>query len=155
MPSTAKRRSIGKILAFSVSHDHRSVLIYGHYAVIAGKNTKYYRHLIHAFSFIALDGKERWTAYRFIKNVYVSWVPSHFNKICSAIDQLPVDLDFSVTSLPASGLSQSLESHHLPQSDAESLRINEESQPSVDQQETAAPSTSFADQGTAKKKRCE
>ncbi|KAL7921160.1 hypothetical protein ACQKWADRAFT_321649 [Trichoderma austrokoningii] len=79
------------------------------------------RHPIHAFSFTALDGKERWTAYRFIKN------------ICSAINQLP-DLDFS------------LKSHHLSQSDAESPGINEESQ-----LEVVTPSTSFADQGTSKR----
>ena len=42
-----------KILAFSVSHDHQSVRIYGHYPVIAGKDTKYYRQPIQEFSFAA------------------------------------------------------------------------------------------------------
>ncbi|KAK3368555.1 hypothetical protein B0H63DRAFT_534826, partial [Podospora didyma] len=56
----------GKILAFSVSHDHhRSVRIYGHYPVITRKDIKYYRHPIHTFDFTALDGKDKWTAYRF------------------------------------------------------------------------------------------
>ncbi|KAF2395979.1 hypothetical protein EJ06DRAFT_534422 [Trichodelitschia bisporula] len=44
-----------EILAFSISHDHRSVRIYGHYPVIDGKDTKYYRHLIREFSFTELD----------------------------------------------------------------------------------------------------
>ncbi len=35
-----------KILIFSVSHDHRAVRIYGHYAVINGKETSFYRHPI-------------------------------------------------------------------------------------------------------------
>uniref|UniRef100_A0A0B7K830 DUF7924 domain-containing protein n=1 Tax=Bionectria ochroleuca TaxID=29856 RepID=A0A0B7K830_BIOOC len=37
-----------QILGFSVSHDHRSVRIYGHYPVIDEKtaNTRYYHHLI-------------------------------------------------------------------------------------------------------------
>lgn len=35
-----------QILAFSISYDHRSVRINGHYPVISGKNTKYYRHPI-------------------------------------------------------------------------------------------------------------
>ncbi len=61
-----------KILAFSVSHDHQSIRIYSHYPVITGKDTKYYRHPIRNFVFIKLDGKEKWTAYRFIKNVYVT-----------------------------------------------------------------------------------
>ncbi|KAK3946698.1 hypothetical protein QBC32DRAFT_127199 [Pseudoneurospora amorphoporcata] len=53
-----------KIFAFSVSHDHQSVRIYGHYPVITGKDTKYYRHPIRNFVFIKLDGKEKWTAPR-------------------------------------------------------------------------------------------
>jgi hypothetical protein len=46
------------------------VRIYGHYPVINGKDTTYYRHPIHKFDFTALDGKEKWTAYKFTKNVY-------------------------------------------------------------------------------------
>jgi hypothetical protein len=49
-----------EILAFSVSHDHRTVRIYGHYPVIDGKNTTFYRHSICKFSFTELDGKEKW-----------------------------------------------------------------------------------------------
>jgi hypothetical protein len=48
-----------EILAFSVSHDHRTVRIYGHYPVIDGNKTTFYRHPIHEFSFTALDGKEK------------------------------------------------------------------------------------------------
>ncbi|KAK8146688.1 hypothetical protein G3M48_002703 [Beauveria asiatica] len=93
-----------EILAFSVSHDHRSVRIYGHYPVIDGKATKYYRHPIRTFDFTELDGKERWTAYRFTKSVYDSWMQSHFARISSAIDQLPSDLDLDDPSLPSTGL---------------------------------------------------
>ncbi|KAK4671213.1 hypothetical protein QC764_0092960 [Podospora pseudoanserina] len=59
-----------KTLAFSVSHDHQSVRIYGHFPVITGKDTEYYRYPIRKFNFTELDGKERWTAYQFTKNVY-------------------------------------------------------------------------------------
>ncbi|AEO59814.1 hypothetical protein MYCTH_2095026 [Thermothelomyces thermophilus ATCC 42464] len=97
-----------KILAFSVSHDHRSVRIYGHYPVITRKDTKYYRHPIHTFDFTALDGKDKWTAYRFTRNVYDVWMPKHFENICSAIDQLPSDLDFVPPLSGATGLSQDL-----------------------------------------------
>ncbi|KAJ9133169.1 reverse transcriptase [Pleurostoma richardsiae] len=78
-----------QILAFSISHDHRSVRIYGHYPVMDGRDTKYHRHPIHEFSFTTLNGRDKWTAYRFTKNVYDEWMPAHFEKICSAIDQLP------------------------------------------------------------------
>jgi hypothetical protein len=105
-----------EILAFSVSHDDRTVRIYGHYPVIDGKKTTFYRHPIREFSFTELDGKEKWTAYKFTKNVYDIWMPSHLKRICSVIDDLPPDLDFesSEQSEPGeSGLSQGLESHHL------------------------------------------
>ena len=59
-----------ELLAFSISHDHWLVRIYGVYPVINGKETEYYRHPIHTFDFTTLDGKEKWTAYRFTKNVY-------------------------------------------------------------------------------------
>ncbi|KAL2759486.1 hypothetical protein ACRALDRAFT_1074238 [Sodiomyces alcalophilus JCM 7366] len=86
-----------QILAFSISHDHRSVRIYGHYAVI-GETIKYYRHPIRAFDFTGLDGKDKWTAYQFTMNVYERWMPTHFERICSAIDQLPSEPFFDVLS---------------------------------------------------------
>jgi hypothetical protein len=103
-----------KILAFSILHDHRSVRIYGYYLVIDGKDTKYYRHLVHTFDFTALDGREKWIVYKFTKNVYDVWMPSYFKRLCSAIDQILPDLDFSVAQLSQSfGLSQVLERHYL------------------------------------------
>ncbi|KAF2472069.1 uncharacterized protein BDR25DRAFT_366825 [Lindgomyces ingoldianus] len=110
-----------EILAFSVSHDHRSVRIYGHYAVIDVAKTTFYRHLIHEFSFSALEGKEKWTAHKFTKNVYDAWMLTHFKRLCLAVNDLPPELDFSVPPLlQGSGLSQGLASHHLLQSLAES-----------------------------------
>lgn len=53
-----------EILAFSISHNHRTVRIYGHYPIIDGSKTTFYRHPIHEFSFTALDGKEKWRALR-------------------------------------------------------------------------------------------
>lgn len=101
-----------QILAFSISHDDQNVRIYGHYPVIDGKNITYYRHKIRNFDLQGQDGEERWTAYRFTKNVYDKWMPSHFERICSAIDQLPSDVNVD-DSLPATELAQDLESHHL------------------------------------------
>ncbi|KAJ4307309.1 hypothetical protein N0V88_000692 [Collariella sp. IMI 366227] len=135
-----------KILAFSVSHDHRSVRIYGHYPVISGKDVKYYRHPIHEFSFAALDGKEKWTAYRFTKKVYDTWMPAHFKNICSAIDQLPSDLNFDVPALSeATGLSQDL--GNLMQSDAGCASIPDKrgSQSSTAEQQAVTPGTSFSE----------
>ncbi|KAI0109040.1 hypothetical protein GGR51DRAFT_570280 [Nemania sp. FL0031] len=97
-----------KILGFSISHDHNSVRIFGHYPVIDidGENIKYYRHPIRAFDFTELDGKEKWTAYRFTKSVYDKWMPAHYQMICSAIDQLPPDLVFDVAPPSSQDISE-------------------------------------------------
>jgi len=51
-------------LAFSISHDHRTVRIYGHYPIINGNNTAFYRHPVRTFDFTELEDKEKWTAYK-------------------------------------------------------------------------------------------
>lgn len=111
-----------EILAFSISHDHRSVRIYGHYPVIEGDKTIFYRHPIRDFSFTELDGREKWTAYKFTKNVYDTWMPAHFKRFCVAIDDIPPNIHFELSDepdlqfSPSSGLSQSLQIHHLSES---------------------------------------
>lgn len=129
-----------EILAFSISHDQTAVRIYGHYPVIDGNKTTFYRHTIHRFDFTGLAGKEKWTTYKFVKSVYDIWMPAHFKRICSVIDELPsgVNFDLSKKSEPLfpepSGLLQQLEGHHLSQqSTAESASLPEkhDSQPSL------------------------
>ncbi|KAI0388850.1 hypothetical protein F5Y17DRAFT_172469 [Xylariaceae sp. FL0594] len=140
-----------QILAFSVSHDDCSVRIYGYYPVIEGENTKYYRHPIDRFDFTAPDGKDKWTAYRFTKNVYDVWVPDHFKRICSAIDQLP-SVDFNVPALSEStGLSQGLE-NLAAESDSASLPVDEDDQSNKVGQ-VATPGTSFLKPGPAKRRK--
>ena len=142
-----------EILAFSISHDHRAVRIYGHYPVIEGKKSSFYRHPIHEFSFTALDGKERWTAYKFTKNVYDIWMPTHFKRICSVIDELPRDVNFELSQQSelefpeASGLSQELEGHQLSQQSlAKSASLLEEhdSQSSIVDSQDSTPNTSLS-----------
>ena len=48
-----------KILAFSISHNHRSVRIYDHYPVIETDKTTFYRHPIREFSFTKQDDKKK------------------------------------------------------------------------------------------------
>ncbi|KAL8799321.1 MAG: hypothetical protein Q9200_007564 [Gallowayella weberi] len=77
----------GRILTFSVSHDHRTVRLYGHYPIIDGSETKIYRHEIHTFDITALDGKDKWTTYSFVVAVYNHSL-SLLNAIRSVIDAL-------------------------------------------------------------------
>lgn len=103
-----------KILAFSISYDNKTVRIYGHYAMIHGSEATFYRHPIHTFDFTAQDGKEKWTAYRFTKNVYFNFMPNHHKFICSAIDDLPIDpvpqipLGNSLTSIASTDVESEL-----------------------------------------------
>ncbi|KAL8885833.1 MAG: hypothetical protein Q9215_006362 [Flavoplaca cf. flavocitrina] len=78
----------GKLLTFSVTHDHRMVRLYGHYPVIENsKTTKIYRHAIHTY---ALDGKDKWTTYCFVMEVYNHSL-NLLNDIRSIVDGLPDD----------------------------------------------------------------
>ncbi|PQE15025.1 phosphatidylserine decarboxylase protein [Rutstroemia sp. NJR-2017a BVV2] len=86
-------------VAFSIAHDDRMGTIHGHYPVFEGKEIKYYFHAIRAFDFTTMEGRDRWTAYRFTKNVYDVWMPRHFERLCSAVDQIPADLDLGAAQL--------------------------------------------------------
>jgi len=140
-----------QILAFSISHDHRLVRIYGHYAVVQGRDTKFYRHPIRTFDFTEMEGKDKWTAYCLTRNIYDIWMPAHFARICSAVDGLPSHLDFEVPSLPETGLSQELESHHLSQSD-DSAR-EPDLQSSIADAQGSTPDTSCTEPVAAKRPR--
>jgi hypothetical protein len=145
-----------QIMAFSISHDHRSVRIYGHYPVIKGNNIVFYRHPIRTFDFTELEGKEKWSAYKFTKNVYDIWMPKHLDRIRSAVDELPSDFDFEVALPPEeSGLSQDLESHNLSRSstELESLPVNRGSQSDTVDAGNITPDTSFTGRGGSKKPR--
>ncbi|KAF1357401.1 hypothetical protein EJ07DRAFT_128592 [Lizonia empirigonia] len=142
-----------EILAFSVSHDHRSVRLYGHYAVVNGPDTTFYRHPIHEFSFTALDGKEKWTAHNFIRSVYDTSMPTHLRRLCSAADDLPCGVNFDVPPLLQDcGLSQEPGSYHHSGSFLRSV-----SQAGDDQSHSdngiLTPNASFTQKEPSKKKR--
>ncbi|KAI9863324.1 MAG: hypothetical protein M1813_003766 [Trichoglossum hirsutum] len=139
-----------EILAFSVSHNHRSVRIYGHYPVIEATKTTFYRYSILDFGFTAREGKDKWTAYKFTKNIYYTWMPTHFKRLCSVIDTLPTDPDFRLSQQPElrlpdhTGLSQDLESHDLSGSNAAStLPAWDHDGRSQPQNSSGTPNTSF------------
>jgi hypothetical protein len=46
------------------------VRIYGYYPLVDGDKTTFYRYLIYKFDFTVMEGKEKWIAYKFTKNVY-------------------------------------------------------------------------------------
>ncbi|SLM39511.1 hypothetical protein LPUS_10070 [Lasallia pustulata] len=123
----------GEILAFSISHDDRTVRIYGHYALIKGKETSFYRHPVHGFDFTALDGRDKWTAYTFVRNIYDKYMPILYERICSAINDLP-NVDFEVSQQselnfpedPQLQPPQAPGGHFRTPSNAESMSLGEE-----------------------------
>lgn len=127
-----------EILAFFISHDHRSVRIYGHYPVIEGDKITFYRHAIREFYFT--DGEEKWTAYKFTKNVYDHHSLKLHEMICSAIDDLLPDINFDF-SQSASFFQSTPQSSQ--QSNAESIVGENNSQLSFSGSQEITPSTSF------------
>ncbi|KAJ9608544.1 hypothetical protein H2200_007532 [Cladophialophora chaetospira] len=65
-----------EILAFSISHDNTTIRIYGHYPVTENSKTTFYRHPIKRFDFTSEEGADKWTAYKFTKNIYNIWMPN-------------------------------------------------------------------------------
>ncbi|GAP92014.1 hypothetical protein SAMD00023353_6100220 [Rosellinia necatrix] len=140
-----------EVLSFSISHDDRSVRIYGYYPVIDKKETKYYRHPIRTFCFTELDGKDKWAAYQFTKNVYNTWMPDHFKRISSAIDQLSVDFDAPALS-ESTSLPQPLENLAASEVDSASLPVDGDDR-SDRAGQVATPGTSFSKPGPAKRRK--
>ncbi len=129
-----------EVLAFSISHDHRCVRIYGHYPVIKEGKTTFYRHPIHEFSFTALDGKEKWTAYKFVKNIYDNHSLKLHKLICSAIDDLPANINFDLSQLASSSESTTQSSQ---QSNAEFIQGEDDTQLSLLASQEVTPAKSF------------
>jgi len=136
-----------EILTFSISHDHDVVRIYGHYPVIEAAKTTFYRHPIHRFSYTGLEGKDKWTAYKFTKGVYRTWMPAHFTRLCSVIDALPAELNFDLSQQSElrfseqTGLSQDLANQNLSAESALSAQDDDSQLQPLGTSET--PDTSF------------
>lgn len=78
----------GEINGFSISHNREMVKIWGHYIGYVGDEVHYYRHPISSFCLTHQEGRDGWTAYTFVKNMYDHWVPKHFKRICDIIDSV-------------------------------------------------------------------
>ena len=76
-----------KIVAFSISHDTEIFKIYGHFASFEETEPRFYRYPIKR-AFI-MDRQDRWTAYRFTRNLYDLFAPLHLERITSVLDSLP------------------------------------------------------------------
>ncbi|KAI9684495.1 MAG: hypothetical protein M1829_002305 [Trizodia sp. TS-e1964] len=108
----------GKVLAFSISHDHESVHINGHYATTkpitaytprrpSAPNALKFLH--QRFSTQTLDfddGEDRFTAYNFVLNLYEKFAPEHRKRIIDAVAHLPVPSKRASKALKRQKISQ-------------------------------------------------
>ena len=91
-----------RVLVFSVTHNNHIVKLYGHYAV-ERTNSKsadgdeaigdfeYSRYDSAMFSLDMFEGRDRFKAYNFVRNVYDKFTPQHLERIRDAVRgmQLP------------------------------------------------------------------
>ena len=124
-----------KILTFSISHDHQAVRIFGHYALIRGNQTRFYRELVDELFFTRNNGQEKWVSYMFTRNVFDIFYPIHYERICSAIDQLPDPEDFAVDSF-----SQQSDLHSVEQNNSQlATSYSQQSEPDLPSSQTSEP----------------
>ena len=137
-----RQREIDReILAFSVSHDDQAVRIYGYYPVIE-KEVTYHRQRIHTFT---LDGKDKWTSYRFVKSIYQIWAPKHLTRILKILDELPEEEDISLAkpTSQGTGLSQQVDDSSISE-DVEPSELHTHSLAQLDTRHTPETSVSLS-----------
>ena len=124
-----------KILTFSISHDNEAVRMYGHYPLIKDDITLFYRHPIKKFDFTSEDGEEKWTSYKFTRNVLDMFYPIHHERICSAANQLPNPEDFAVDSFSQQSNLESFE-----QNDSQlTTSYSQQTEPELPSSQTSEP----------------
>jgi hypothetical protein len=84
----------GQVLVFTISHDDMKAKLYGHYAtsIVGGRSEEmleFHRHHIGTYSFTEDNGAERFTAYKFVYNIYEQFAPLHQVRIKAAAASLP------------------------------------------------------------------
>ena len=114
----------GKVLVFTVSHDHDRVCLYGHFAVLPDNSTEqleFYRYPIALISLSMNDGIDRDKASNFVRNLYDQFVPEHLQRIKHAASLLPkpdvqqTGISFSASELLLEEVDSQQESQDISQ----------------------------------------
>ena len=98
---------LGKILVYSISHDHTDARLYGHYALVEGEKWTYYRHYVRHFD-IGHEEKDLLALHNFARNVMTTYAPELLNRLHRAIAVLPTSstLSFSADTMSLEDFSQ-------------------------------------------------
>ena len=87
-----------QILVFSISHDNERVKLYGHFAVIDGENTTFYRYPIASFVLNFEENQGRKRTHDFVREIYHKFYPAHLKRICDALAKMEDPRTLSMTS---------------------------------------------------------
>ena len=99
----------GQVLVFSISHDNERVKLYGHFAVIQGEQTMFYRYFIASFVLNYEESQGRKRTHDFVREVYHSFYPEHLKRIRDALAEMDDPRAQSITSIISIEESESQE----------------------------------------------
>ncbi len=116
---------LGKILVYSISHDQKDALVYGHYALVEGENWTYYRHRIERFD-IRYKESDLLALHNFARNILTVYAPKLLKRLQKAIAALPVSytLSFSADTVDLEDDSQQGSQQSSQGRDAEGFAIS-------------------------------
>ncbi|KAK5311274.1 hypothetical protein LTR93_011779 [Exophiala xenobiotica] len=78
----------GEILTFSISHNHETVKVYGHFPIIQGRDISFYRYHVTTFV-LGLDEDGGWKrVYDFTLELCQTFYPHHINRIRRALAEM-------------------------------------------------------------------
>ena len=80
---------LGKIVAYSISHDQKDARLYGHYALVEEEKWTYYRHHIRKFD-IANEERDLLALHYFARNILMIHASKLLKRLQKAIAALPV-----------------------------------------------------------------
>ena len=84
-----ERKILGQILAFSFSHDHETIKVYGHYMQQQHGKAACFRYPLAFWSFTSPTHKPKWCAYALTNAIYLEFAPALLTLIGNAVDLLP------------------------------------------------------------------
>lgn len=135
-------------IAFSISHDHRMVILTGWGPVFDGDFYTVQSFPIHSFDVTALKGQELWTPRKFTIGVY-EYGLNLLEKLNAVIDELPPDLNLDIVQPLKLGHNTGSELQAPDRSEGgENL---DSQQSSINPQESTPPTSNQL--GTSSKKR--
>lgn len=79
----------GRILVFSISHNHREARLYGHYALIHDEQWTYHRYCVNIF-FILTNRDDILVMHNFVQNLFRMYQPELAQQLKDALAALPM-----------------------------------------------------------------